>query len=122
MLNKYPVTYNEAMLLSRCYEVKKYAPSITIDTIQAMYNFLSESPSHQIGLSNGMLYFQDAYGQSIDAYSVSTTPGFEQLLLSTSTFRVVNTSNGSSSHSSNDYYSNYNNNMSEFSKHNNSKS
>ena len=95
MLNIQPKTYNEALRLSRCMEVRKYAPKITDDIIENMYNFISSNPANKIGVSNGTIYYVDAAGEKTEAYSVETVAGFDQLVLGAAIFRVVNTTTDS---------------------------
>lgn len=96
MINIQPRTYNEALRLSRCTEIRKFAPKITDDIIENMYYFLSADSQNKIGLSNGTIYYVQANGEKTDAYSVETKPGFDHIVLGATFFRVTNTSSDSS--------------------------
>ena len=95
MLNIKPRTYNEAIRLSRCLEVRKYAPKITDDIIENMYRFISANPVNKVGVSNGTIYYVDAAGEKKEAYTVETIEGFDQLILGATVFRVINTTTSS---------------------------
>lgn len=96
MLNIQPKTYNEALRLSRCLEVRKYAPKLSDEIVENMYNFLSANPQNKVGVSNGTIYYVQANGEKNEAYSVETVPGFDHLVLGAAFFRVTNTASDSS--------------------------
>lgn len=110
MLNIQPKTYNEALRLSRCLSVRKYAPKITDDIVENMYLFISADQMNTVGLANGIIYFVGANGEKNDVYSVETVDGFDQLTFSAKFFRVTNTTSDSSGCSCSGCSSNNNNN------------
>ena len=95
MLNIQPRTYNEALRLSRCLEVRKYAPKITDDIVEHMYNFISSNPLNKIGVSNGIIYYVNAIGVKVEAFSVETVTGFDHLVFSATFFNVTNSQSDS---------------------------
>ncbi len=89
-------TYNEALRLARCMEMRKYAPNIADGIIKDMYDFISANPENKIGLnssigSNGIIYYVEADGSKKEAFTVRTNSGFDHIVLSAAMFRVVNT-------------------------------
>ncbi len=94
-------TYNEALRLARCMEMRKYAPNITDAMIKDMYDFISADPNNKIGLNsspstsgtitNGTVYYVQADGTKNEAFTVRTNSGFDHIILSAAMFRVVNT-------------------------------
>ena len=96
MLNIHPRTYNDALRLYRCLEVRKYAPALTDEIVEDMYRFLSGNPKNTIGLSNGTIYYPEAGGEKTEAHTVETVTGFDHLVFSTTFFSVVNTASDNS--------------------------
>lgn len=90
-----PKTYNEALRLSRCYNIRKYAPDITEQQLVDIYNFISENPQNKVGISNSTVYFVNAAGEKTEAYTVNTAEGFDQLVIGYAFFKVVNTATSS---------------------------
>ena len=116
MFDIQPRTYNEALRLSRCLEIRKYAPNITDTILQEMYMFLSQHVNNKIGISNdGMIHFTNYLGTTTDAFKVEINPGFDHIVMSTGFFRVTNTAtsggdSGCGGCSSNNNNNNNNNN------------
>lgn len=110
MLNVQPKTFNQAICLAQCLEVRRYAPKITDDIIENMYHFLSENPLNKVGISNGTIYYVQSNGEKGEAYSVETVPGFDQLVLTGATFQVINSTFGSGGSGCSGCSSNNNNN------------
>ena len=96
MLNIQPRTYNQALRLSRCLELKKYVSDLTDEIIENMYYFLSADPQNQIGVSGGTIHYVHGSGEKVDAYSVTTLPGFDRIVIGSAFFRVTNTVSDSS--------------------------
>lgn len=90
-------TYNEALRLSRCFELYKYVPKITDEMLIEIYNFLAENPQNIVGVSDGIIYYLNAVGEKTNAYTVETITGFDQLLINTAFFKVVNSVSSSDS-------------------------
>ena len=90
-------TYNEALLLSRCTEIQKYAPNVPDEAIVDIYHYLSANPHNKVGMSNGTIYYMNAAGETTNAHSVETTAGFDKLLIGASVFNVVNASSNDDS-------------------------
>lgn len=109
-----PKTYNEASILARCMEVKKYSPDITEEMLESMYNFMMENKKNQIGLANNTIYFINENGDKTEAYTVQMIAGLAQLVFGYTFFNIRNFRNpGSSSDggcSSNNNNNNNNNN------------
>ncbi|MBQ2803178.1 MAG: hypothetical protein IJF07_04685, partial [Lachnospiraceae bacterium] len=99
-----PGTYNEALILSRCYELSKYAVSITPEMLEDMYHFLCQDSENEISLSDGIIHYIDAFGRSSNVYTVNTMGSFDRIVLSSRLFRVYG---AAKSHSyGNNYYGN----------------
>ena len=102
MINIKPKTYNEAVLLARCLQVRQYAPGLMDEVVENMYNFLSENPGNRVGIADGIIYFEtptDKIGEVIkrDVYSVVTTEKFKQLILGAQVFWLSTVSDTSDS-------------------------
>lgn len=90
MLNIKPKTYNEALRLSRCLSLRQYARSLTDEMIENMYNFISEDVSNKIGLSEGIIYFVDANGETKSSFAIETNQGIGNVVLGAEFFRLKN--------------------------------
>lgn len=96
MISIRPKTYNEAVLLARCLQVRKYAPGLRDEVVENMYKFLSEHPLNKVGIAGGVIYFQKSTGEKTDVYSVAPIEGFGQLIMGASCFALNMISNNTS--------------------------
>lgn len=92
MTNIQPRTYNEALRLSKCFEVQKYVSDLKDDQIETMYAFLTDNPLGRIFVAAGMISFINENAEKIDAFTVDTVKNFENLEFGNHFFNIKNKS------------------------------
>ncbi|MBQ7400070.1 MAG: hypothetical protein IJW06_06410, partial [Clostridia bacterium] len=101
MLNIKPKTYNEAVRLSGCLEIKKYIPNLPDEKIEEMYNFLSQNEKNKISVTPEMVSFINASGETESAMVIEAPStvalSFDHIILGAAAYNVMHrpTSNSS---------------------------
>ncbi|MBE5949718.1 MAG: hypothetical protein E7261_11965 [Lachnospiraceae bacterium] len=95
MINIHPKTYNEALRLSRCTELKMYVPKITDYMIEEMYHFISDNHNNIIVINgrnmanpNGVVLFIDADGNEVKNYFVEVSSYLNKIKIGASVYHV----------------------------------
>ncbi|MBQ7836665.1 MAG: hypothetical protein IJ389_05360 [Clostridia bacterium] len=83
-----PKTYNDAVRLARCHELRKYVPAISEDELEKIFWFLSRDKGNSIIIADSTLSYNWPNGKTSEAVPVNTNGGisFTALKVSTTLF------------------------------------
>lgn len=83
-------TYNEALLLSRCVNVRRYVPEITENMIEEMYSYIYENTNNIVIIkaSTKTISFIDSDGKEVKTYPVEVTQYLNKIVIGISVYNV----------------------------------
>lgn len=115
MIDKQPKTYNEIVILKKCYTLINYYSNITENMFNEIYEFLRESPDNTIVANRTVLSLVDGNKKIIKTYVVfSRNTSFDRININNKGFSVTpyfdsNSSSWSGSSGNNNNNNNNNN-------------